>query len=57
MTQHVVVVGAFPSSLINFRGELIRLMVARGHRVTAMAGEATAEDVARIEALGARALE
>lgn len=54
MTQHVIVVGAFPSSLINFRGELIRLMVARGHRVTAMAGEATAEDVARIEALGAR---
>ena len=51
--MHFVIVGALPQSLYNFRGDLIRAVVARGHRVTAMAAAASAEDIARISALGA----
>lgn len=51
--KHVVVIGAYPESLVNFRGELIRTLVRAGHRVTAMAAPATRDVIARIEALGA----
>ena len=34
----VLVVGAWPPSLVNFRGELIKAMSARGHKVIACAG-------------------
>ena len=50
---HIVIVGALPESLVNFRGDLIRALTARGHRVTAMAANGTPECVASIEALGA----
>ena len=37
--QHILVLGGTTFSLVNFRGPLIRAMQARGHRVTAAAGE------------------
>lgn len=52
--RHVVLVGAYPESLVVFRGALIRALVERGDRVTAMAAPAAPEVVARVEALGAR---
>jgi len=36
--MHILVVGALPSSLVNFRGPLLRAMRARGHKVFAAAG-------------------
>ena len=52
--QHFVLVGAYPESLLNFRGHLIRTLVQLGHRVTAMSAPASNDVVARVEALGAR---
>jgi len=52
--MHVIVVGALAQSLVNFRGDLIRAITAAGHRVTAMSGPATPDEVAAIAALGAR---
>ncbi|MBX9925047.1 MAG: glycosyltransferase family 4 protein [Hyphomicrobiaceae bacterium] len=51
--MHVVVIGALPQSLINFRGDLIRAIAAEGHRVTAMSAAATEAERAAIAALGA----
>jgi len=51
--SHIVLIGAYPESLINFRGDLIKALVGAGHRVTAMAAPASREQIARIEALGA----
>jgi glycosyltransferase involved in cell wall biosynthesis len=51
--QTVVVLGSLASSLINFRGPLIAEMVARGHRVFALAPEIDEDVAARIRALGA----
>jgi glycosyltransferase involved in cell wall biosynthesis len=50
---NVIIVGALAESLVNFRGDLIRAMVAQGHRVTTMAAAGTSACVASIEALGA----
>ena len=52
--MHVVIIGALPESLTNFRGDLIRAMVAAGHHVTAMAAPASAEQVSEIERTGAK---
>ena len=51
--MHFIIIGTLPQSLSNFRGDLIRAVVERGHRVTAMATAATSEDIAAINALGA----
>ncbi len=50
---HIVLIGALPESLTNFRGDLIRALVSAGHRVTAMAAPASAEEVQAIHSLGA----
>jgi glycosyltransferase involved in cell wall biosynthesis len=50
---HVVIVGALPESLVNFRGDLIRSIISQGHKVTAMAASGTSACVLGIEALGA----
>lgn len=50
----VVLIGALPESLPNFRGDLIRAMVAAGHSVTAMSTPTTEEQVRATELLGAR---
>lgn len=48
----VVVIGTLPSSLTNFRGELLKEMIAQGHVVYAMASGATVEEVQEIKRLG-----
>jgi len=50
---HVLVIGALPESLTNFRGDLIRAMVAANHRVTAMAAPADDKQVKAVQSLGA----
>lgn len=52
--RHVVLVGAFPESLLNFRGELIRALIDKGHRVTVMAAPASVDVVGQLGALGAQ---
>jgi len=52
--RRIAVIGGLPSSLLNFRGEMLRAFVARGHSVLAIAG---AEDPAvrdRLAAIGVR---
>lgn len=51
--SHIIVLGAKPRSLINFRGDLIRSLVQAGHRVTAMSAPAETEIVQDIQELGA----
>lgn len=36
---HILVIASYPESLVLFRGDLLRTLVACGHRVTAVAGE------------------
>jgi len=48
----ILIIGVLPSSLINFRGELIKLFVTNGHEVIAMASRATQLEIEGIERLG-----
>jgi len=48
----ILVVGALPRSLLNFRGPLLRAMVANGHAVSATANGADAEGAAELAAMG-----
>ncbi len=53
LPQTAIIVGAYPHSLIGFRGDLIRAMVDRGLQVTAMTadeGSAVSDEVARLGA-------
>lgn len=50
---HVLVVGACAGSLTIFRGELMRCLIASGHRVTAMAADATDEQIEAVRKVGA----
>jgi len=50
----VIVIGALPSSLINFRGELIKLFIANGHKVVAIANGASSEEIDKITTLGVK---
>jgi glycosyltransferase involved in cell wall biosynthesis len=49
----VIVLGAYPPSLILFRGKLIEALVARGHHVIAVAADIPAEVDAQLRAIGA----
>ncbi|MEY8197907.1 MAG: glycosyltransferase family 4 protein [Colwellia sp.] len=51
--KKIIIIGALPFSLINFRGELIKAFVANGHKVIAMASGVTAAEIKKIEMLGA----
>jgi glycosyltransferase involved in cell wall biosynthesis len=48
----VAVVGVFAASLLNFRGEMLRSMVANGHQVLAIAPENDARVRVALEAMG-----
>lgn len=50
--MHFVIVGPQLRSLVNFRGALLRAIVAQGHRVTALTPPAPADEIAQLEALG-----
>lgn len=52
--MHIVVIGAYPQSLSNFRGDLIKALLAQGHRVTAMSAPATEDEVGPILDMGAQ---
>jgi glycosyltransferase involved in cell wall biosynthesis len=54
LKKKVLVIGAEPSSLYNFRGELIKLIASNGHEVIAMASSASPQNVIEISNLGAR---
>jgi glycosyltransferase involved in cell wall biosynthesis len=49
----VVVLGAYAPSLILFRGKLIEALIARGHRVVAMASDIPDDVAKKLRALGA----
>ncbi len=49
----VSIIGAYPPSLVNFRGDLIRELIGQGHEITAMSAPADPETISRIEELGA----
>lgn len=48
----IIIIGGLASSLINFRGELIKLIVRSGHEVIAMADFTSPDEVCEIEKLG-----
>ncbi|MBA6391633.1 glycosyltransferase family 4 protein [Colwellia sp. BRX10-3] len=49
----IVIIGAYPNSIIGFRGPLISTFVRAGHDVTVMTAHASADVVADVTALGA----
>ena len=51
---NILIIGALPRSLLNFRGELIKKMISDGHSVTAMSAPASEEEVKKINKLGAK---
>ena len=53
MFLKIVIIGAYPNSIIGFRGALIRSFVDAGHEVTVMSAAASADVVAQVTALGA----
>lgn len=50
--SRVVLIGALPESLINFRGDLLKELVAAGHKVTAMASQTESHVVEKLAHLG-----
>ena len=50
--MRIFIIGAHPSSLLNFRGELIRSLLSSGHQVYALASGAERSDVVKIESQG-----
>ena len=50
----IVIIGAYPNSIIGFRGPLISKFVEQGHEVIVMTASASDEVVAQVTALGAK---
>ncbi|MDB9872651.1 glycosyltransferase family 4 protein, partial [Alphaproteobacteria bacterium] len=53
-TKKLIIVGTLPSSLINFRGELLKEFVSKGFNVIALASGANFEEITEIESLGVK---
>jgi glycosyltransferase involved in cell wall biosynthesis len=51
--ERIAVVGTIATTILGFRGELIKAMVAAGHQVFAFANDYSAETEAEVRALGA----
>ncbi len=49
----ILILGAYPNSIISFRGQLIKSLVAGGNEVMVMTAPASAQIIAQIELLGA----
>ena len=49
--MRIVVIGALPKSLLNFRGELLKMLSTAGHEVIAMAAETSSVVVAELKEL------
>jgi glycosyltransferase involved in cell wall biosynthesis len=50
----IIIIGALPSSLMNFRGKLIEAFTFNGNEVIAMASDATSVEIERIGDFGAK---
>jgi len=50
----ICIIGALPSSLINFRGELIKSFLNEGHEVIAIASGSTEIEIDKVEQLGVK---
>jgi glycosyltransferase involved in cell wall biosynthesis len=50
--KHILIIGALPESLLNFRGELIKDFIATGLKVSAAASNATLDQIKCIRNLG-----
>lgn len=50
--NNIFIIGALPRSLLNFRGELIRSLIAKGNEVTAMAFEEDLDVTTKLNKLG-----
>ncbi len=50
----ILIIGGIPRSLINFRGPLLRALVAAGHEVVAASAPAPEDVVAELNAMGVR---
>lgn len=50
----IMIIGAYPHSIISFRGHLIKSLVDKGHQVTVLTAQAPEEIVQQIEVLGAQ---
>ncbi|WP_339136095.1 MAG: glycosyltransferase family 4 protein [Candidatus Electrothrix sp. GW3-4] len=51
--KKILIIGAYPPSLVNFRGDFISTLVQSGHQVTAMAAPASQETIIQLQSLGA----
>jgi len=49
----ILIIGAYPYSIISFRGKLIQQLITGGHEVTVMSAQAPGEIIKKVEALGA----
>ena len=49
----IVIIGAYPNSIIGFRGPLISAFIKAGHEVTVMTADASVDVVREVTALGA----
>jgi UDP-N-acetylglucosamine:LPS N-acetylglucosamine transferase len=50
----ILVIGTLPSSLYNFRGQLLKHLKSTNLEVSALASDATKQDIKAVEALGAK---
>jgi len=50
---NILIIGAYPNSIVSFRGKLIRNFIEAGHDVIVMTAEASLDVVAEVEELGA----
>ena len=48
----IIIIGALPQSLINFRGDLLKALIAAGHEVTAMASETEVDVITALLDMG-----
>ncbi|PCI88897.1 MAG: glycosyltransferase family 1 protein [Hyphomicrobiales bacterium] len=52
--KKILIIAAYPKSLVNFRGELLKTLASMGNEVIAMASGATAQETKDIENLGVK---
>ncbi len=51
--MNILIIGAYPNSIVGFRGQLIRGWVKKGYKVTVMAADADPAIIKKVTALGA----
>lgn len=51
--MNILIIGAYPNSIVSFRGQLIRRWVKKGYKVTVMSADGEKAIIDKIKALGA----